>query len=506
MTRPLVRFAGLIAAAIVGTWLVYGATLAYGFHYDDYHFVKPYPSAEVLATFSGPWDAAGIERRFYRPLTIAFYALRFELFGLNAQAHHTASLILFACASVLAGLLAGRIAGSWAAAALAAAVFVAHPAMAYAQAVWITNQMHLLASLIVLGALLWWSWIAGRGVAWWLPLLPLAAAAFLVKEDGIMLLPVVLLLHAFRRRLVDPDLAPAPRPFIALAALVLIGLVALRHVMLGGIGGYGLPSPAEAAVNFGKGLVRVFALMPSRAPWLPPPTWFAIALPLAALACWRRASPGVRFLFLAGGVIGVVFNLPFVLVTKKEQLHLVALGSSLLLAGSALTVIEAARSRAIRTAAIIPIAVGLTACAAIARQASMDFEPFGRMVLTADEIVRTWTAVPVEIRDYLERKAETDARDQVAPNPVDQLQWVAFGLHPVETSVDGIAYRRVSPEGADVLVREGIRTIVIRMRASDGVWQERSYDFRAADLPRMTRMHRVRIHGPGLQVGGITVQ
>ena len=68
----------------VATWLVHRETLHYGFDYDDYHFLRPYTPAEVLATFHGPWDLTGIEVKFYRPLTIVLYAVRFELFGLNA--------------------------------------------------------------------------------------------------------------------------------------------------------------------------------------------------------------------------------------------------------------------------------------------------------------------------------------------------------------------------------------------------------------------------------------
>jgi hypothetical protein len=95
---------GILAAAAAATSLLYRSTLHYGFHYDDYYFIKPYTRAEVLATFAGSWDHSGIMVPFYRPLTIAFFAFRFELFGLNAVAHHALSLTLF----VLAGPSASR--------------------------------------------------------------------------------------------------------------------------------------------------------------------------------------------------------------------------------------------------------------------------------------------------------------------------------------------------------------------------------------------------------------
>jgi hypothetical protein len=74
------------------------ADARYGFYYDDYHFVRPYPAHEVRAAFHGPWDASGIETPYYRPLTICVYAARFAVLGLNAPAYHVLSLMLFVAA------------------------------------------------------------------------------------------------------------------------------------------------------------------------------------------------------------------------------------------------------------------------------------------------------------------------------------------------------------------------------------------------------------------------
>jgi hypothetical protein len=265
--------------------------------------------------------------------------------------------------------------------------------------------------------------------------------------------------------------------------------------------------------------------MPAHAPWLPPASWFAILLPLAALAGWRSMSRGVRFLFVAGIAIGVMFNLPFVLVTKKEQLHLVALGSSLLLAASAAAVIQTARRSATQVAAMILVGTGLSACAALARQAAADFEPFGPMVLATDRTVLGWTVVPFEIRNYLVEKTAPGAASRLPANPADHLQVVAFGLEPVETAADGSAYRHVAQAGAEVLVTPAARTISVRMRALDrvpvrlridgrpaepvvlepGIWQTQSYSLQSADLRPLHRMHRIRIGNPGVQIGEIAL-
>ena len=139
------KVAGTLAAiAILLTLLLFRPTVHDGFDYDDYHFVRPYTAAEVRGAFRGPWDPAGIELPFYRPLTIAFYAARFSAFGLNADAYHALSLALFAAAAMLAGAFAWRLTGRPAAGALAAVAFSVHPAMPYAL---VATQGRLFAGL-----------------------------------------------------------------------------------------------------------------------------------------------------------------------------------------------------------------------------------------------------------------------------------------------------------------------------------------------------------------------
>src|SRR5262249_59850488 len=95
MELCLIVIAGALTAAL------YRDTLRDGFYYDDYHFVRPHALTEVVHAFRGPWDATGIEVPFYRPLTVAYFALRFEALGYNAVAYHALSLSLFALAAAL---------------------------------------------------------------------------------------------------------------------------------------------------------------------------------------------------------------------------------------------------------------------------------------------------------------------------------------------------------------------------------------------------------------------
>ena len=509
----------LVTVASAAPLFLYRHTLDYGFDYDDYHFIRPHSGAELLAAFRGPWDATGIEVPFYRPLTIAFYALRFELFGLDSRAHHAVSLWLFAAAAALAGACAWRSSGRLLTAAAATAAFTAHPAMPYALVAWVTNQMHLVETLLILLALLWWYSVRARGAIWWLPLLFLAAAVFMVKEDGIMLLPSIVALHWIRRRTAEPDLSPMPRSILIASVALLALLLVVRSQALDGLGGYGLPTVERAWTNYTLGLNRAFRLVPPDRPWQPAASWFATLVPLAGAAALWRSSPSVRFLFAAGALIALAFNLPFIFVTKNEQMHLVALGASLVLAASATAVVDLFSHRVWRLPVSVALAAGLATFALVARHVSTDFAPFGPIVLSHDNLVKDWAAVPVELRQYLDRKLEPGAEGRVSPNPVEALRLVSFGMGSEERNPAGEAYRWMSQPSVLIYVASGVRRLDIPLRHEIGAFRDTvpvaiDVDGRAADAmelrddkwhvsritlppaPRSGRMHVVRLQIP----------
>jgi hypothetical protein len=457
----------LIAAAAAATTLaLYLPTLRYGFDYDDYHFVRPHAAAEVLNAFSGPWDPTGIEVALYRPLTVAWFALRFELLGLNAVACHAVSLALFAAAAALFGVFVLRISGGRTLTALlGTAVFAAHPSMPYALVCWTTNQMHLLATMTVLLALLWWTVARGRPLRWWLPLIPLQGVAFLVKEDGIMLLPAVIVLHGLHRRIVAEQTPPAPRAFLAMAALTLAAAVAVRSMALGGLGGYGFPGAEQAWANVSRGLKSVFWLVPARRPWQPEASWFAILLPVAGVAAaWVRRERAALFCLAGGVALAALFDLPFAFVTKVEQYHLIATGASLALTGAAAATAGFARALLWRLGAGAVIAGGVLAMALVARHISRDFEPFGSIVLAHDAIVEGWAAVPIELREYLGRKREPGAAARMSSNPIDEVPVVSWGLLGQEKDEAGTPYRWLGGLRGDLFVTERARLVQVPVR------------------------------------------
>jgi hypothetical protein len=506
----------MLAAVIV--FPLHGVTIGYGFDYDDYHFVRPLSPAEVWSAFSGTWDRTGIEVPFYRPLTVVLYAVRFHLFGLNSEAYHALSLAMFWLSAVLFGLLARAFLRSTAGGALAIAAFAVHPSMPYAAVAWVTNQMHLLQLLVVLSALLWWFFIRRRSVGWWMPLVLFQLAALMVKEDGVMLVPVILVLHALRWATVERDLPRPPWPFVALAAAAGAALLYYRAQVLHGLGGYGRPSVDQAWSNYRRGFVSVFRLVPARRPWQLESSWFVTVLPIAAFACWRRCPANVRFTLLAALAIGMLFNLPFMFVVKVQQMHLVATGAALLIAAAAMAIAGAMPRRAVAAAVAAVTCAGLTGMAAVTRDITRDFEPFGKIILTTDDIVIGWAAVPAELREYLVRKKEPGASSWLPANPAEALETVAFGLHSHETDPAGRRLRWMSGRTVEMFVQPHVRRIEIPLRHAiealrdpatavievdgrvldritfaSGEWRQSSLTLRPADIRWWRRMHRVVI-------------
>lgn len=544
--------------AVLFAFLVYGETRHYGFHYDDYYFLHPHSSAEVLASFHGPWDVTGVMVKFYRPLTVALSAARFEIFGFNAVAHHTASLLMFALAAALFAWLACRLLDRAIAVPLAAAFFIAHPAMPYSLVAWITNQMHLLQILIVLSALAWWDAVRGRALGWWLPLLLFAIASFLVKEDGVMLLPAIVALEAIRRVL-DERAPPLRRTlgrdaaFAAIAIVLVLALIAWRAYVLGEIGGYRQPTAAAAWRNVSGTLSGVYRLAPADREWQPLASWFATLLPIAALAAWKWLAPGARIALVSGVAIAVLFALPFIFAAKPEQVYLVAAGFALTLTAAAAGLLDvaarAAVARPLRIAVAVVVVVGLASFVAVTRDIARDFEPFGPIVLAGDEIVATWAVVPAELRDYLARKRTPGAAAEMSANPIDELTVVTFGTHGREVTPDGVPYMWMAGASAEIYVTAAARSITIPLRhaiealreptrvriVADGrvlddiamttsEWRFSSTALLPSRVPRFSRMHRLQIlidHGwrpseiipgsmdgrvLGLQLGSATVK
>ena len=458
--RPLLVFL-LGVLALTGTLSVYGRTATYGFSYDDYHFVRPHTRGDLARAWVGSWDATGIERPFYRPLTTAFLAARFEAFGINATPHRWLTLALFAAAALLCGLWVLKVSSSAPAAVLAVAWFCSYPTFAYSLAGWVMHQMHLLEMILVMISLLWWWRCKSRPSRWWLPLLVLQVAVMLVKEDGVMLTPTILAVHTLYRVMVDRSVPHPPGTFIIGSAVALLGFFFLRKLFLGGMGGYGVPPWAEMRQNFILGLERVLFQVPARRPGQPFVSVVVRVLPL--LAAWpltRASNRRLAFLGAAGAVTAVLFNTPFVFVSKPEQYHLVGLGACLVLVACAAALASAPKPR---WAAALMWTLALALSPAFARAAVhvvSDFAPCSARTLYTNAIVREWGTVPAEIRAVL-ATTETSC-DPGRANPAD-LPVVVFGAWGVEDD-HGVPVRWTSGR-VTILAKPAATPLVVPIRA-----------------------------------------
>ena len=392
--RRLSLLLALIGA--IGALAVYAQTIGYGFRWDDYHMVHPWTMKELLRVLHGQWDPTKVEVPFYRPVTDWFYALRFELFGWNGAAQHSLSVLGIAVCAWMTGTFVARETGRPITAAFAAAIYALHPAFIYSEGAWLTNQMHLLASLLVIGALLAWQRVRTKPIEAWWPILLLQVLAFGVKEDTVMLVPVIVALQIARAFVVKD--VPYPRWSLAGAGVALtLALPAFRYEMLGKLGGYSVPTYGGMLTNIETALNGIFRMVPPSRPWQRAATAFVTWTPLAALALWfwkrdRRAID----LVLTGLIVAGAFVLPFALVTKVEQGHLVAFGAVITLAGAIDILFTTFTGVTLRTIVGAYFAAGVATFVPISRNIARDFRPCDPYVLETDGQSMGWWITPEE--------------------------------------------------------------------------------------------------------------
>lgn len=503
----------IFIVALLATLASYAQTLRFGFRYDDYHVLRPTTAAELVQVLHGSWDPTQIESAFYRPLTAWWYALRFELFGLNAVAQHALSLAgMIACAT-LVGLFVWRETESRRAALFAAALYAVHPSLAYSQAVWLTNQMHLLASLVVLLALLAWQRARTRPPSAWWPIAVLQLVGFGIKEDLVMLAPLLLMLTAVRR-LMRRDVPWPAWPVIAIGLAFPVGLFALRYEMLGRLGGYGpTPSADHAWTNFSTGLVRVFRQLPAKRPWEPFVSAFSQAVVASGVVLGFVRRREVHLL-VSGIVLAVAFDAPFVFVSKAEQYHLIALGAVLALTGAIEVLIALVPPRVPQLAVTSALAVALLPFVPLTRNIAEDFAPCSAITLRTDDIVVDWWVVPPEIQDWLRGKAAACRAGTLVPLPralrsatwaygveVDEhgrrFQWTsehAVVMLSARTTAVQLDVRRPNASNqapTTVRLQSGGSTVTLTLTSPE--WQTATVPLGGTFVSWLTKMHRVDI-------------
>jgi tetratricopeptide (TPR) repeat protein len=301
--------AALAAAALVllGA-LVLRPVLAGGWLWDDEREVTENRILRDPAGLRAIWLApAGPD---YFPLKSSAQWLEWRAWGARPAGYHAVSLALHLASALLLWRILRRLGVRWGW--VGGLLFAVHP-LAVESVAWaaeLKNTLSLPLLLLALDAWLDWDEAARPG-AYARALLFFLAA--LLAKSSVVMLPAVLLLHAWwkRGRIAARDGA-ATAPFFAVA--LVLGLVTLRFQQRVAIGGWTIAAGAPAArlgrAVLASGFYFLKAVAPSGLSALyspavvaPSPLHLLPVLALLALAAWfwaYRASWGRHGLFALG--------------------------------------------------------------------------------------------------------------------------------------------------------------------------------------------------------------
>jgi hypothetical protein len=304
-----VRASALAAVAAA----VYLPALWAGFVADDFVMLR---AAEGVSDPAWPFarddlGAEGAEAdHFYRPLWVLWNSLILQVSG-DAAVFHAAGLGLFALVTVEVWALARTLAGEWSAwlAGLAFAVYPRHGETV----AWVSGSTDLLATAFGLASLLClmapWRGALRIGAA-----TGLAVAAALAKESGFVLPALALLVLLLAPESNRRELRARWRAPVVMAG-ALVAVLAIRWLVLDGLGGYGDDSVTPARVAAAAGSYALAVFTPPQLEVLRYPLLLAVPAALAALAAWslwrvRRDGDGSRLrvvlLGLAWFAVGLV--------------------------------------------------------------------------------------------------------------------------------------------------------------------------------------------------------
>jgi tetratricopeptide (TPR) repeat protein len=278
--------------------LVFGASVASGFHFDDYAIVSN-PALMAVSQWQDLWTLA-----LSRPLSFLTLWLNLQAGG-HAMEFHLVSIALHLVATGLAYACLKRMVSERAALA-GALIFAVHPLQAEPVS-YISARSVLLGAVFCLAALK--SWLDGKrwiSAIWFVPALlsePLCAA----------FPALLLLLRWVPRGKTEGESVPAPKGVFQIAAMFLLSAVALAHAAFSAISFSATPSWGRFLKTEGAVVLRYIRLLIFPAgftvdPDIRVPTlWagllaWAVVIALIAMA-WRGRRNAWSWWVLAGLIL-----------------------------------------------------------------------------------------------------------------------------------------------------------------------------------------------------------
>ena len=462
MTRRLLAVA---AAAVAG---LYGRAWRFDLQCDDFVYIRPWSSAEVQGVWHGTWDPNHVDATFFRPLASWFLAGTFEAFGVHAVPHLLLSLALLTAVVAALAVFVARESGSTGLGALAAVIYALHPNTPWSTGVWVMNDFHKLAALAVLTALLVWQRVRARPLATWWPILLLATAAFLVKEDNLMLMPALLSAQWLRARMLG-DVAPPARGLWVAGALACAGLWTWRWWSLGQLGGFVWPhSIAMAARNVIRGPYYALTGQADESAGFSLLALIAGGLALTAMAFAITRLPRARqWLAVFGITMMAWYAAPLALISSPTRYYVITLAATLVLVSAVSGLWTLARTVPRRVVVAVGVAA-LMMAAGVRQQAALDrFAPCGPLPLACPSwMLEKIATLPPESRAHVTNMAAAcDVGDRRRFDDLGVLTWGLVGAETVDTTTS----TRTRRAGAHIvtLLRADATTATVTFRHPD---------------------------------------
>lgn len=503
----------LAVVSLVLTALTFWPATAGVLTSDDYVALRPGTSESLTAAWTGSWHPEGTMDRYYRPLASLLHTAQFDVFGLNARAHHLSTLAAVVVLGTLLGAVVTRVAGAGPGLA-ATALFVTNPLTATSLALepFLVFQAPVAAAWI-LGVGWWWHTRNADRPPWGLIVAgTLVAAGF--KEDALLLLPAIAHLH-WR----DRGSTPAWWRLSLISGITIAAYLCLRLMIY----------PEFGALNGDdRGLFTGLSLHAAKhalgwfsSDFAMPEAWSAIVVAgtLAAGLAAGRDTPHGR-VWAVGAVVFVWSYLPLLSWenTHHSRSHVLALASSLLATGTLSTLWR--HAKALRGGSAITIGIGILWVglqAAASHTEATAYLPCGEVELSAADAMASDSDSSRDLREILAGTAQRCAAGAPVRTPVPPaVSWATelpFGdalevttLWPLSSPPPRLQVRHPEASSSSPLivdVHEGGQGA--RVTITDGEWHTIALPVRKAWLDTLRQAHRADVrlgaHTSGLDLG-----